>query len=88
MITKNKKSELITKFRGSPKDTGSTAVQVALLTERIVSISEHLKKNKKDYASQVGLLKLVGQRKSLLAYLKRCDMSAYEALIKQLNLRK
>ena len=87
-IGKTKKSELVTKFRKSSKDTGSTAIQVALLTERIRDISEHLQAHRKDYSSQVGLLKLVSQRKRLLAYLKKTDLPGYAKLIKQLELRK
>ena len=83
-----KKNDLIMKYRRHPKDTGTTSVQIALLTERIRDISDHLKSQKKDYASQVGLLKLVGQRRRLLDYLKRTDFSEYGKLLKQLDLRK
>jgi len=87
-MTKEKKAEIIGKFRSSAKDTGTASVQIALLTERIRSISDHLKGQKKDYASQVGLLKLVGQRRRLLDYVKRNDLPEYGKLLKQLDLRK
>jgi len=88
MITKEKKTDIINKFQESPKDTGSTPVQVAMLTTRIREISDHLKTHKKDYASQLGLLKLVSQRRSLLAYIKKHDLNGYGKLIKALDLRK
>jgi small subunit ribosomal protein S15 len=88
MITKEKKTEVITKFQKSSKDTGSTPVQVAMLTQRIREISDHMKTHKKDYASQVGLLKLVSQRRSLLSYIKKHDLDGYGKLIKELDLRK
>ena len=87
-MTTTKKKEIIDTFKQSPKDSGSPQVQVALLTERISYLSDHLKTHKKDHATQVGLLRLVNQRRSLLKYLKRCDITAYEQLIKQLKLRK
>ena len=76
------------KFQSSANDTGSSAVQIALITERIKYISEHLKSNPKDYAGERGLNKLVGQRKKLLAYLKRTDLEKYNKVTKELNLRK
>ena len=82
------KQETITKFRRSPKDTGSSSVQVALLTERVKSISEHLKTYKKDFATRAGLMKIVGRRRRLLNYLKRTDLDEYNKLIKRLELRK
>jgi len=82
------KTETITKIRKSPKDTGSSSVQIALLTERIKQISEHLKNHRKDYTSQVGLMKLVGQRRRLLNYLKRTDSEEYARLLKRLDIRK
>lgn len=88
MITKEKKTDIIKKFQASPKDVGSTPVQVAMLTQRIREISDHMKTHKKDYASQVGLLKLVSQRRSLLAYIKKNDLDGYGKLIKELDLRK
>ncbi len=87
-LTTEKKLEIIKEFGENEKDTGSTEVQVALLTTRIVELTEHLKIYKKDHASRRGLLKLVGQRKSLLKYLKRTDIERYRSLIKRLNLRK
>ena len=88
MITKEKKSENVKKFGKSAMDTGSTSVQIALLTERIKDLSGHLKTAKKDYSSQRGLLKLVGQRRRLLSYLKKQDLGNYNAILKQLDLRK
>jgi len=88
MITKENKNEIVKKYSKKSGDTGSPQVQVALLTERIKYISAHLKGNKKDYASQVGLLALVGQRRRLLDYLKKKDLAAYSTLVKQLDLRK
>ncbi|MBI5239708.1 MAG: 30S ribosomal protein S15 [Elusimicrobia bacterium] len=88
MITKGNKNEIVKKYGRKPGDCGSPQVQVAILTERIKDISSHLKGNKKDYATQVGLLRLVGQRKRLLTYLKKKDLAAYGSLVKQLDLRK
>ncbi|PCI34960.1 MAG: 30S ribosomal protein S15 [Elusimicrobia bacterium] len=88
MITKEKKTDIIKKFQTSTKDVGSTPIQVAMLTHRIREISGHLKTHKKDYSSQLGLLKLVSQRRSLLAYIKKHDLDGYSALIKELELRK
>ncbi|NOZ64272.1 MAG: 30S ribosomal protein S15 [Caldiserica bacterium] len=87
-LTTEKKKELIDNFRLHEKDTGSPEVQIALLTQRINNLSEHLKKFKKDRSSRRGLLKLVGERRSLLDYLKRQDTSRYSKLIEALNLRK
>ena len=88
MITKEKKSEISKKHGAAGNDTGSTPVQIALLTERIKDLSGHLKTAKKDYSSQRGLLKLVGQRRRLLSYLKKRDLSSYNNTLKQLDLRK
>ena len=88
MISKEKKAEIIKNFGRTPEDTGSPEVQVALLTARIVDLNEHLKENKKDHHSRRGLLKMVGQRRNLLAYLKKKDLDAYRALIEKLGLRK
>ena len=88
MITKENISETVKKFSKQPGDTGSSEVQIALITERIKQISGHLKTHKKDYATQLGLLKLVGQRRRLLDYLKKRDFNAYGTLLKQLDLRK
>jgi len=81
------KSEIISKFKQSENDTGSVQVQVALLTERINHLTEHLKTNKKDNHSRRGLLKMVGKRKGFLQYLKDRDIEAYRKLIKELNIR-
>jgi small subunit ribosomal protein S15 len=88
MITKEKKSENVKKYGKSSSDTGSTPVQIALLTERIKDLSGHLKANKKDNSSTRGLLKMVGQRRRLLGYLKKKDLSTYSTILKQLDLRK
>lgn len=82
-----KKQEIIAKFARSSDDTGSSEVQIALLTERIVSLTGHLRANKKDHASRLGMLKLVGQRRSLLKYLKNTDFERYAKIIKDLNLK-
>lgn len=88
MITKENKLKIVKKFSAQPGDTGSTPVQIALITEQINQISGHLKTHKKDYATQLGLLRLVGQRRRLLSYLKREDLDAYANVLKQLDLRK
>ena len=85
MITKAKKEEIVQKFQGNP---GKSSTQIALLTARIGEISGHLKGHKKDYTSQVGLLKLVGQRRRLLNYLRRTDFEDYNKVLKSLDLRK
>lgn len=82
-----KKQEIIAKFARNSDDTGSSEVQIALLTERIVSLTEHLRANKKDHASRLGMLKLVGQRRSLLKYLKNTDFERYAKIIKDLKLK-
>jgi small subunit ribosomal protein S15 len=87
-LDKETKSEIISKFGLSEKDTGSTEVQVAVLTERINQLTEHMTANRHDYHSQRGLVKLVGQRKRLLAYLSREDVKRYRSLITKLGLRK
>jgi len=87
-ITSAQKSQLIEEFRISDHDTGSPEVQVALLTTRINALIEHLKTHKHDEGSRRGLLKLVGQRRRHLAYLKRKDSARYQQLIKRLGLRK
>lgn len=88
MISKEKKAEIIKTYGRTPEDTGSPEVQVALLTERITELTEHLKVNKKDHHSRRGLLKMVGQRRNLLEYLKKKDLESYRALIEKLGLRK
>jgi small subunit ribosomal protein S15 len=87
-IAKEKKQEIISKYRINEKDTGSIELQVALLTERINSILEHLKRHKKDFSSQRSLLKLVGKRRRFLLYLKSNDYAKYKSLIEKLGLRK
>ncbi len=87
-LTKEKKTEIIKKYQLDDKDTGSVEVQVALLTERINELNEHLKVHKHDYHSNRGLLKMVGQRKSLLSYLANTDVQRYRELVKKLGLRK
>ena len=87
-LTLDKKAELIAKFGDSPNDTGKTEVQVALLTERINYLTEHLRSHKKDHHSRRGLLMLVGQRRRLLDYLQRDDLERYRSLIKELGLRR
>lgn len=88
MITVEKTAELVKKFGGSEKNTGSTEVQVAILTERIQNLSGHLAGNKKDHSSMRGLMKLIGQRRSLLKYLNNKDAARYSKLIAELGLRK
>lgn len=88
MISKEKKLEIINAYGRNEQDTGSPEVQVALLTERINELTEHLKINKKDHHSRRGLLKMVGQRRNLLEYLKKKDIERYRALISKLGLRK
>jgi small subunit ribosomal protein S15 len=87
-VDKAKKTEVITEYRAKEGDTGSTEVQVALLTERINQLTTHMATNRKDFHTQRGLLKLVGQRRRLLAYLSREDIARYNKLIKKLGLRK
>ena len=87
-LTKDKKAELVDKYGRDGADTGSTEVQVALLTERITYLTEHFKTHKKDHHSRRGLLKLVGRRRRLLDYLRTVDLGRYKALIDQLGIRK
>ncbi len=82
-----KKMEIIKEFARKEGDTGSTEVQIALLSERIKYLTEHLKTNKKDHSSRLGLLKLVGQRKRLLRYLKKKDFDTYTKVITALSIR-
>ena len=88
MISSALKRQTIDEHRKSESDTGSTEVQVALLTERINGLSEHFKAHKKDHHSRRGLLKLVSQRRRLLGYLRRTDAERYRALIQRLGLRR
>ena len=87
-LTQERKAELITKFGATPQDTGNTRVQVALLTERINDLTEHLREHSKDHHSRRGLLMLVGRRRRFLDYLQRSDLDGYRSLIKELGLRK
>ncbi len=86
-LTKEKKAELIGKFGRSDTDTGSPEVQVALITDRITELTEHLRTHPKDHHSRRGLLMLVGQRRRLLAYLERRDLERYRELVSELGLR-
>lgn len=88
MIAKDKKQNIIAEYGRTPNDTGSPEVQVALLTARIEELTAHLKENPNDHHSRRGLLKMVGQRRGLLAYLKKVDIERYRALIERLGLRK
>ncbi len=87
-LTAQEKQQIIDKFAQFPGDNGSTEVQVAMLTERINRLSEHLRQHKHDFHSHRGLLKMVGQRKRLLKYLERVDAGRYKSLIEKLGLRK
>lgn len=87
-LTKERKQELVKEFGKSDTDSGNTDVQVALLTERINELTSHVKVNTKDHHTRYGLLKLVGQRRSLLDYLAKNDIERYRALIKKLGIRK
>lgn len=87
-ITPERKQQLIAEYARQEGDTGSSEVQVALLTERINNLTEHLRINLKDHHSRRGLLKMVGHRRRLLAYLQRKDMQRYKKVIASLNLRK
>lgn len=87
-ITSARKAELVTEYATAAADTGSPEVQVAILSERIRNLTEHLKEHKKDFHSRRGLLMMVGQRRRLLDYLKRKDQSRYTTLIGRLGLRR
>jgi small subunit ribosomal protein S15 len=87
-LTKEKKLEIIKTYGVSDKDTGSAEVQIALLTKRVEELTEHFKRHPKDNNSRRGLLKLVGQRRRFLAYLKNTDLMKYREIIERLNLRK
>ena len=88
MISKEKKAEIIAAYGRTAEDTGSPEVQIALLTERIRELTDHLKDHPKDRHSRRGLLKMVGQRRGMLDYLKRNDIDGYRALIERLGIRK
>ena len=87
-LTREKKERLIREYRMRDNDTGSPEVQIALLTERISQLTEHLKLHRKDFSSRRGLLKLVGQRRRLLDYLKDTDLEGYRKIVEELGLRK
>ena len=87
-MTAERKQEIINQYRRDEKDTGSSEVQIALLTERINELTEHLKVHKKDNHSRRGLLKMVGKRRNLLNYLAKKDEASYKALVEKLGLRK
>ena len=88
MLTAERKQEIVEKFGESPTDTGNTRVQVALLTERINGLTEHLREHSADHHSRRGLLMLVGQRRRLLNYLQRSRLETYRELIRELGLRR
>ena len=87
MITKERKAELVKQYGKDENDTGSAAVQVAILTDRIRELTEHMKVHKKDFHTRRGLLMLVGKRRRLLSYIKKGDIEAYRTLIKSLGIR-
>ena len=87
MLTKNRKVEIVNKFGKNNSDTGSTEVQVALLTERINSLTEHLRNQPKDYSSRRGLLRMVGQRRNFMNYLKKRDIDMYGSISEKLQIR-
>ena len=88
MISKEQKEQIVAEYGRTPGDTGSPEVQIAILTARINDLIEHFKNNPKDHHSRRGLLKMVGQRRGLLAYLKKTDIERYRTLIERLGLRK
>ena len=88
MISKEKKAEIISAYGRKPGDTGSPEVQIAILTERINELTEHIKQNPKDHHSRRGLLMMVGQRRGMLQYLQKKDLEGYRELIKKLGIRK
>lgn len=88
MLTPARKKELIETYRINEADTGSPEVQIAILSERISYLTEHLKNNKKDHHSRCGLLKMVGQRRGLLNYLMKKDIERYRSIVERLGLRK
>ena len=87
-LLQERKQEIISEHQVHETDTGSVDVQIAMLTDRINTLSQHLRTNKKDYSSRRGLLKMIGQRKRLLAYLMKQDTERYRALIKKLGIRR
>jgi small subunit ribosomal protein S15 len=87
-VTQERKQELVEKFGGAPGDTGRTEVQIALLSERINELTEHLRTHRKDHHSRRGLLMLVGRRRRFLNYLQRADLERYRSVIRELGLRR
>lgn len=87
-LTQERKQELITQYQAHETDTGSADLQVAMLTERINQLTSHLQNNSKDHSSRRGLLKMIGQRKRLLAYIQNKDSERYQALIARLGIRR
>lgn len=87
-LLQERKQEIISEHQVHETDTGSADIQIAMLTDRINTLSQHLQKNKKDYSSRRGLLKMIGQRKRLLGYLMKQDAERYKALIKKLGIRR
>ena len=87
-LTTEKKANIFTEFGGNASNTGSVEAQIAMLTERITSIAKHLQSNKKDFATNNGLMHMVGQRKRLLIYLQKHNLQGYRSLIEKLGLRK
>lgn len=87
-MTKERKQEIINTFKREENDTGSSEVQIALLTERITELTEHLRVHQKDNHSRRGLLKMIGKRRNLLNYLAKKDVNRYREIVKKLNLRK
>ena len=87
-LTQERKQELVERFGDSPQDTGKAEVQIAMLTERINQLTDHLRTHKKDHHSRRGLLMLVGRRRRFLNYLQRTDLERYRALVRELGLRK
>ena len=88
MITAEQKKEIVAKYGKTPEGTGSPEVQIALLSARIADLTEHLKTHKKDHHSRRGMLKMVGQRRGLLDYLKKTDIERYRAIVEKLGLRR
>ena len=88
IMTKDEKQAIIAEYRRDEKDTGSPEVQIALLTKKINTLTEHMKVNKKDFATRRGLLQMVSNRRSLLDYLKKIDQERYVAVIRKLGIRK
>jgi small subunit ribosomal protein S15 len=87
-VTQERKRELVERFGAEPGDTGRTEVQVAVMTERIAALTEHLRTHRKDHHSRRGLLMLVGKRRRLLSYLQRSDLERYRTVVRELGLRR